>query len=97
MFGAALTYSLLFVSLYFEIFLLVSFLERSFVQKAAQASLTPRAHPSVAIIVPCYNEERGIAATLQSLLKLEYPEDKLEIIVVDDGSTDKTLSIARTF
>ncbi len=98
MFGSALTYILLFVSLYFEIFLLISFLERRFTQKATEyAPAVPRTYPSVAIIVPCYNEERGIASTLQSLLALEYPADKLEIIVVDDGSTDRTYEIASQF
>lgn len=45
--------------------------------------------PPVALIVPAYNEEKGIVATVQSVLGLRYPEK--EIIVVDDGSTDGTL------
>ncbi len=42
----------------------------------------------VSIIVPAYNEEVGVTSTVRSLLALEYPEK--EIIVVDDGSKDKT-------
>ncbi|NIS28286.1 glycosyltransferase family 2 protein, partial [candidate division KSB1 bacterium] len=53
--------------------------------------------PRVAIIVPCYNEEKSLAGTVSSLLALAYPKDKLEIIVVDDGSTDNTLSVTRSF
>lgn len=98
MIDAALAYTLLFVSLYFEIFLLVSFLERSFSRRAEKSvSAALSSYPSVAIIVPCYNEEGTVASTLNSLLALDYPKDKLEIIVVDDGSKDRTLEIAKKF
>ena len=51
--------------------------------------------PSVSIIIPAYNEEKNIEACLSSLKKLNYPKRKLEIVVVDDGSTDKTSTIAK--
>lgn len=54
-------------------------------------------YPSVTVAVPCWNEERTLAATLDSLLSLDYPKDKLNIIVVDDGSTDNTLKIAKEY
>ena len=47
--------------------------------------------PAVSVIVPAYNEEVGVAATVQSLAACDYPE--LEIIVVDDGSTDATAAV----
>lgn len=47
--------------------------------------------PHVAIIVPGFNEEEAIAMSLRSLLELNYPADKLEIVAVNDGSTDNTL------
>jgi cellulose synthase/poly-beta-1,6-N-acetylglucosamine synthase-like glycosyltransferase len=47
--------------------------------------------------VPCYNEETTISATCKSLLALDYPQEKLEIILVDDGSTDTTPSIMAQF
>ncbi|MEM2131061.1 MAG: glycosyltransferase, partial [Candidatus Woesearchaeota archaeon] len=50
--------------------------------------------PYVSIIVPAFNEEKTIAKTLKSLLNLNYQKEKLQIIVVDDGSTDKTYEIA---
>lgn len=93
---AGVVYFLLFISLYFEVFLLVSFLRRRFVP-ASPLNNIHGALPRVAIIVPCFNEEKGIAQTLASLMALEYPREKLEVIVVDDGSTDSTLSIARSF
>lgn len=49
--------------------------------------------PFVSIIVPAYNEERVIEATLRSLLNSNY--DNFEIVVVDDGSQDKTSAVVR--
>lgn len=49
------------------------------------------------MLVPCFNEERTLASTLDSLLALEYPREKLEIVVIDDGSRDNTASIARQY
>ena len=88
-------YALLFMSLYFEVFLLIAVIQRYFWKP--QRNVATGALPSVAIVVPSYNEERGIAATLRSLIALDYPKDKLEIIVVDDGSTDQTLAAAKQF
>lgn len=48
----------------------------------------------ISIIVPAYNEEIEIEATLQCLLAQRYPGDRYEIVVVENGSTDTTLSIA---
>ena len=44
--------------------------------------------PTVTVVVPLYNEGEGIYRTILSLLQQEYPENKLNIIVVDDCSTD---------
>jgi cellulose synthase/poly-beta-1,6-N-acetylglucosamine synthase-like glycosyltransferase len=46
--------------------------------------------PSVSVIVAARNEENNILSCLESLNNLVYPEDKIEIIIVDDASTDKT-------
>ena len=48
--------------------------------------------PPVSVIVPAYNEEKLLESTVASLLDLDYPE--YELIVVDDGSTDRTREIA---
>lgn len=53
--------------------------------------------PLVSVIVSAYNEERHLAAKLAGLLRLDYPPDRLEIIVGSDGSTDATNDIARGF
>ena len=46
--------------------------------------------PSVSVIIPAFNEEDGIIGTIESCLQVDYPEDLLEVIVVNDGSTDRT-------
>ncbi len=95
---AAVAYTLLFISLYFEVFLLVVFLESGFFWGRTDAKPTTLSnYPSVAIIVPCYNEEKTLSATLTSLLALEYPQGKLEVVVVDDGSKDGTRELAKRF
>ncbi|HEX5853847.1 MAG TPA: glycosyltransferase [Solirubrobacteraceae bacterium] len=48
--------------------------------------------PAIAIVMPGFNEQHAIAASLRSLLALEYPREKLELIAVNDGSTDGTLA-----
>lgn len=44
--------------------------------------------PTVSIIIPMFNEGKGIYDTIRSLVRLDYPKDKLEIVIVDDCSTD---------
>ncbi|HEV3364792.1 MAG TPA: glycosyltransferase family 2 protein, partial [Acidimicrobiia bacterium] len=46
--------------------------------------------PSVSVIIPAFNEEDGIIGTIESCLAVDYPEHLLEVIVVNDGSTDRT-------
>jgi GT2 family glycosyltransferase len=50
--------------------------------------------PFVTAVVPCRNEERFIAACLDSILAIDYPDDRLEILVVDGMSEDRTRAIA---
>lgn len=95
--GTLITYGLLFFSLYFEVFLLLTFIQRRFRTSSPIAARAPSRFPSVAIVVPCYNEERTVVGTMRSLLALEYPTDKMEIIAVDDGSTDGTLAALGQF
>lgn len=56
-----------------------------------------RIYPAVTIIIPAYNEERSIADKLRNVLELEYPAEKLEIIVVSDVSVDRTDEIVKGF
>ncbi len=58
------------------------------------AVFDPAYSPTVAVVIPAYNEERVIVQTIASLLACEHPR-QFEIIVVDDGSSDATYRVAR--
>lgn len=53
--------------------------------------------PTVTILITAYNEEQAIRSKLENTLQIEYPKDKLEILVASDGSTDKTDEIVKEF
>ncbi len=93
----ALIYTLLYISLYFEIFLLLSFISHKKKDDDINHSLADNQLPSTTIIVPCYNEEKTLSGTIRSLLALDYPKNKLDILIVNDGSTDNTVNIAQKF
>src|SRR5215813_2194624 len=53
--------------------------------------------PSLSIIIAAYNEEQDIARKIEETLALEYPKEKLEIIVASDCSNDRTDEIVRRY
>ncbi len=79
------------ISLFFIIFWLLVFLDRG----ANDKRKVLKRFPSVSICIPAYNEEKNIEETLNSVLQLNYPKDKIEVIVVNDGSTDNTANIVK--
>lgn len=90
-----LAYPFLFIAIFFESFVLVTLLSAP--ARAARARCVRGTLPTVAVIVPCFNEEHTVAETCESLLALQYPKEKLEIILVNDGSTDGTASALARF
>ena len=91
-----LMYPFLFLSMYFEVLLLISFFENAKKIKDEE-SQTVTKYPTVTIAVPCWNEEKTIGATIDSLLLLDYPKDKLRIVVVDNNSSDRTESLTKEY
>lgn len=73
--------------------LLLAAISGFFRRKQPQPGYTP----FLSILIAAYNEESGIRRKLEQTLALEYPGDKLEIIVLSDGSTDRTDEIVRSF
>ncbi|MCB0035896.1 MAG: glycosyltransferase, partial [Anaerolineales bacterium] len=53
--------------------------------------------PPVTLLIAAYNEETTIAAKLENSLQLDYPRDKLQILVTADGSSDRTPEIVEQF
>ena len=54
---------------------------------------SPGFNPRVAVLIPAYNEEKVIVRTIRSVLNSDY--ENLHVIVIDDGSTDRTAEVAR--
>jgi cellulose synthase/poly-beta-1,6-N-acetylglucosamine synthase-like glycosyltransferase len=91
-----LMFPFLFLSLYFQVLLLMSFFENAKKIKDEEDQ-EPNDFLSVTIAVPCWNEEKTLGKTIESLLALNYPREKLKIIIVDNNSTDTTKHIAETY
>ena len=51
----------------------------------------------MSVLVPCHNEGRVIAHTIGALQKLDYPAAKIEFLLINDGSTDDTAAVIRSF
>jgi cellulose synthase/poly-beta-1,6-N-acetylglucosamine synthase-like glycosyltransferase len=95
--GEIIFYILMFLAAYAQIFFFVTFIENRKKIITRSGSINLQNYPGVTIIVPSYNEEKTVANTVKSLLDLNYPKDKLKIILIDDGSTDKTLEEINKF
>ena len=53
--------------------------------------------PTISIIIPTYNEATVIKEKLSNISLSDYPSDRMDVIVVDSGSTDSTADLARDF
>ncbi len=89
-----LTWAIYLCSLYFAVFWLLVLLEN---RGRMVSEKVVKKWPFVSIVVPVYNEERMIGKCIKSLLNLDYPRDRREIIAVNDASTDRTREICESF
>ncbi len=97
---------LVLIPLYFVIFVLLVYVIRHYAftfnrlfghQRNLYAEIIDANWPSVTIIVPAHNEEIVIADSLSAILSTDYPEELMQIIVINDRSTDKTANIIDDF
>lgn len=78
--------------LFYHAFLMIGGYYHSLHYKEFEENLTKDTNefPTVTVLIPAHNEEVVIEETLQSMIELNYPKDKLEVIVINDASTDLT-------
>lgn len=88
-------YFALFLTLYFQIFLLLTHFGWS--KREEYPGFTEDTLPTVSIMVPCWNEEKTVIKTIESILDLNYPQQKLSVVVIDDGSTDNTWQVIQKY
>ena len=92
-----IVYVFTFLSVYVQVFFLVTFLERRKNILVRSKPIELKEYPGVTIIIPCYGAEKTITGTINSLLDLDYPKDKLKLIIIDDGSKDATWQVIQKF
>ena len=92
-----LFYGFSFVSLYVQVFFLYVFLQKRKDLLIRTEKIELPEYPGVTITIPAYNESHNIEKTVDSLLALEYPKDKLFINIVDDGSIDDTWEVMQQY
>jgi cellulose synthase/poly-beta-1,6-N-acetylglucosamine synthase-like glycosyltransferase len=64
------------------------------IDEAMSRSLQGSELPKISILIPAYNEEKVVEAKLRDVAAMQYPRDKLEVLLIDDSSTDGTCAIA---
>ncbi len=66
-------------------------------RRKPQAAVASEDWPTITIVIPAYNEEQNIAATLERVLELDYPSHLRQVLVISDASDDGTDEIVRGF
>jgi poly-beta-1,6-N-acetyl-D-glucosamine synthase len=73
------------------------FYVRHHAKKPWNITIDKKFQPSISILVPAHNEESVIEKKLNNLSKVSYPKSKIEILVIDDASEDKTVEVVENF
>lgn len=60
------------------------------------SKVSKKYEPTASFVIPCKNEGQAIEKTVRKCFEADYPEEKLEVIVINDGSTDNTLDILKS-
>lgn len=86
------------ISIVLSILLIVVAWDIFYIAKRKKSNHTAKKiSPEVSVIIPAYNESSVLPNTLQKIFSSNYPKSKMEVLVVDDGSTDDTAGVARKF
>lgn len=85
--------NILWVVSFFSLWLILIWLQVLYLDVPEKAKR--KDNPSVTIAIAAYNEEKTIEKTINSIIKSDYPKEKIEIIVVNDGSNDKTAEVMK--
>jgi cellulose synthase/poly-beta-1,6-N-acetylglucosamine synthase-like glycosyltransferase len=92
-----LVYAVWFLSTYFIIvFLLALFKNRNSLYNSPELDRNKKL-PKVSIIISAYNEENKIADSIKSLKSIDYPKDLYEVVILNDGSKDKTSEVVKRY
>ena len=67
-----------------------------YLESEPEAGAQERAWPLVTVVIPVKDRADELRRCLLSLARVRYPEDRLEVVVVDDGSTDPSAAVARS-
>ena len=94
-FSHILVYAISFLGLFTSSLFLITFFDEK--NKMKFSAKQPETLPAISLIIPVYNGEKGVAKTIKNALSIDYPKDKIEIIVVDDGSSDKSYEVAKGY
>ncbi len=89
-----LNYTVWYIFVFLAIFWLLVLLKNTSSLRTGQRI---KSYPKVSVLIPAHNEESTIAKTIRSVLSLDWPKRLLEVIVINDGSKDRTEKIARSF
>ncbi|MFH1823220.1 MAG: glycosyltransferase [archaeon] len=93
LFQTLLTYIVAFFGLFTTVYFLLILIEN----RKQLTNPKPIHGATISIIIPARNEEVSIIRTLENIGKLQYPKDKLEVIVVDNNSTDNTFQLVQEY
>jgi len=85
---------MMFVGVYISVWFLLVALSNA---NRLHEKISSHYSPTVSVLVPAHNEEKHINKSLESIANLEYPKKKIEIVVIDNGSADKTSEKAENF
>lgn len=103
----ALMYPFLFLSIYFQVFMLSNFFSgrraMRLEDKVSETYYKSYAKggdlyvPEVSFLIPAWNESKTLGGTIESVFNLIYPKEKITIYIINDGSSDNTLEIAKSY